>query len=720
MRYLSIFGVLAAFILVTSTNPDGSRFVGWQTPQTNDLGWGVCGAAIVFIFYWIKFNEWAGEGQAPVGFRPRPVRHFTTWIRYLGWNSLYGVIMAAAYCAILVFPDFLSNFIEVFKPVFQALGLGEIIEPLSAVVGNQEGVKSAVPYAVIVTTAVWAGMPPLSGFEEKFRLRWQKNAAIPSQAVEMLENFKKDTTGKKHFSPNTDTVKEIVRDLGNNTLEAENFLQPGSNIWFLYARSTYLYTMLERHSSTEIKKMAERQGSEFSELEAQMQKLHKLVEKRLDDTLDLCGKERINTLRQLIEPGNSEQDYNRRSPSLQNNEQWLEKYLPQESQRERKYFNDQKDNLVKAINSITNEIMQLLVCGVLAVGRSLKRRKTLLSRFGLKDLEKTSIQLDYSTLILIAISGIGITFLCSTIYLFVQNHLHHLDGGYIPSDMQEVVRWSVFAGLMHLMAICSGYLVQQDLEEERKDEREGENSAEPEKLAIGVQIAEGVWSALLGISINVFLLGFFTAIQGDFSALGKHWWWAIVPGVTAFFAALYTQNVDRSLGEFNRLLLWQGLATGVMAFFVFITIYYRELLPGESFSATPNFKSLTVFCVYCITSSTILGIALGKCLNLWVTAEKFSGEANRRRDKRKKFLFKKGFWQTDDGEISVQAVSVSGSGAELKTQKPLPVNSKGVLNLPGIGTKTAIVKRIDKKDQNRSFVQFPPDPAGDFGSATVA
>ena len=47
------------------------------------------GGLFVFIFYWVKFNEWAGKGQSPQGFRPRPVRYFTTWYRYFAWKFLW-------------------------------------------------------------------------------------------------------------------------------------------------------------------------------------------------------------------------------------------------------------------------------------------------------------------------------------------------------------------------------------------------------------------------------------------------------------------------------------------------------------------------------------------------------------------------------------------------------------------------------------------------------
>ena len=116
MRILPLLGLLAAFLLVKlAGNPVllKQTVVGYQvTGEGVNNGLfditTILGEIIVFLFYWFKFNEWAGAGVAPKGFRPRPARHFTTWLRFLGWNTFYGLLMVGVYSVIVFFPELVS------------------------------------------------------------------------------------------------------------------------------------------------------------------------------------------------------------------------------------------------------------------------------------------------------------------------------------------------------------------------------------------------------------------------------------------------------------------------------------------------------------------------------------------------------------------------------------------------------------------------------------
>ena len=117
MRILPLLGLLAAFLLVKLAGNPGvllkQTVVGYQvTGEGINNGLfditTILGEIIVFLFYWFKFNEWAGAGVAPKGFRPRPARHFTTWLRFLGWNTFYGLLMVGVYSVIVFFPELVS------------------------------------------------------------------------------------------------------------------------------------------------------------------------------------------------------------------------------------------------------------------------------------------------------------------------------------------------------------------------------------------------------------------------------------------------------------------------------------------------------------------------------------------------------------------------------------------------------------------------------------
>ncbi len=703
MRYLSLFGIVAAIILVNLAGGTETLVVGHQESgdAADVLRWTVVGAVIVFVFYWIKFNEWAGNGQSPPGFRPRPVRHFTTWVRYLGWNSLYGLVMVGAYSALVFFPDVIIRFSQSFDNVTKILNLGEVLSLLKLDADHLPSTVELVPGAVMFITAVWAGMPPFSHFEKRIRLRWQENAAIPSQARQLVEAFREDVEGENNFAPDPKTVGEVIRQLEGQPLETEDFSDSGKSIWFLYARVNYLYFMLEKQNRSPLfSRLADRYGDEFKDLEKNMVQLRKQVLQRISDIQDLCDHELDPQFRENSPALQENREAGNLKGKLRNDERWLDSYLLQASKAEKAYFQRQKEELLRALDDVSQDIIQLIVCGVLAVGRSLTQRSDLLASFGLKNTDRIIIQLDSVTLTWIALSASGVVFICSTIYFFLEKALGQ-QGGPIPVNMSQVFQWSVFACLMHLTAIGGSYVVQRSLE----NDRDSIKYNKPKLLSPRAQVAEAVWAAVFGISINVYLLGLFTSLNGRFSSLEHVWWWAAIPGVTAFFAALYTQNVQRSDRELKNLLWWQSLATGSMAFVVFIIIHFNNLYVVDVAGTTFDWNYV-VFGIYAVVTNMILGRALGKTLYIWVVAERYTGFANRRSNTRRNYFFKRAKWRSDAGEMLVRAVSVSSSGAELKTPEPLSVNSTGQFVLSNRKIRQAIVLRNHQEDLRRSFVKF--------------
>jgi len=130
MRALPLLGLLAAFLLVKlAGNPD---IFAKQTVVGNPLPGGsaaggifdittILGEIIVFLFYWFKFNEWAGADVAPKSFRLWPARHFTTWLRFLGWNTFYGLLMIGVYSVIIFFPEMISRVLDSFASASSTL-----------------------------------------------------------------------------------------------------------------------------------------------------------------------------------------------------------------------------------------------------------------------------------------------------------------------------------------------------------------------------------------------------------------------------------------------------------------------------------------------------------------------------------------------------------------------------------------------------------------------
>jgi len=208
------------------------------------------------------------------------------------------------------------------------------------------------------------------------------------------------------------------------------------------------------------------------------------------------------------------------------------------------------------------------------------------------------------------------------------------------------------------------------------------------------------------------MLAALAAVAGKFQTLNNSWWWAMVPGVTAFFAALYTQKVERLSSQLNYLFWMQGAATGLVSILVFILLY-SDVLWGKSAQQLSGEAKLSVlaFGLYVGFTTAILGLALGRILHMWVTAERCAGQSDRRQGKRQSFLFKRATWRTDSAELPVRAVAMSSSGGELKTATPLEAESEGQIEIAGRKPRRAQVLRNDPEDSRRSFIRFLDEAA---------
>lgn len=720
MRALPVFGLLGAFLLVKCAGNPGilSDQLVVGNPLLTDDGGGkglldltpALGGLIVCVFYWFKFNEWAGEGNAPAGFHPRPARHFTTGLRYLGWNSFYGLLMVTSYLVIVFFPEFVIRMVNAWAsasahfnaPLPGVKEGGDLFNsiPLGGEPGTHQPPSpiDMVPYAVMLTTVVWSGMRPFSAFERRFRLQLQEHAAIPTEARQLVETFDKDD---KTFHPEEETKIELVDHLGGRTLDLEDFEGSDKDLWFRYARVEYLNHLLLKYNRKPIfSRLAERYLGEFEDLGARMLRLRERVAERIADAHEF-----------MCEKGEDEGAAPR--PTLRTAERWFSDNLNQASDPQRRYIRTQRKELETEIDAAWRTVVQLIVCGVLAVGRSPVQRRDLLQAFGLSQPERVTIQLDLVTTIWVAGGAVMVVFLCSTIYYwwFVTSGITVSLGGAkdlpeVPKDLPDVLLWAVCAGLMHLLATLGGYSVQRSIESRR------------ERLLIGkrrplmprAQVAEAVWSASFGFSLNVLLLGALLAAYPDpdrsFQDLAEYWWWAAVPGVTAFFAAIYTQKVERPPRQCRQLMLLQGACTGLAALLVFLLLYPKALFAATGTgNAQEQTGALLAFGLYTAVASTTVGLALGRTLREWVEAEWCAGVPEKRRAKRRR-LKADAQWRAGSAEESVRVVSISASGAEFISPQSIPVGSEGTITLARGELRSARVVRCSAEDPPRIYVEF--------------
>ncbi|WP_155322226.1 hypothetical protein [Desulfosarcina ovata] len=397
MRILSILGLLSSFLFIKlAEHPDfldDIVVVGNQLPgdsaTTGVFNFtSILGLIIVFLFYWFKFNEWAGPGMAPKGFRPRPARHFTTWLRFLGWNTSYGLLMVGVYAGIIFFPDLISSVLGSFVTASNALqtpipGLSDAhklfgLLPLSGEmrVYDPVGTAKLAPYAVMMTTVLWAGMRPFSEFERRFRLRLQERAAIPTEARTLIETFEKEMDS---FVPQEKIIDELLKEQHGRLNQKNDFYDTGDDLWFLMARVRYLYYLLLKYNREPVfSKLAERYNGEFKELKAKMMKMHMLATQRITDIHKMANDERLDQAEILSASAIRASRKPMQPETLKDAEKLLAQKLESATKFERIYFQKQEKNLISVVKKTSEEIIQIIVCSVLAVGRSRQQCRNLL------------------------------------------------------------------------------------------------------------------------------------------------------------------------------------------------------------------------------------------------------------------------------------------------------------------------------------------------------
>ena len=731
MRILVALSVVAAYVVLTiAETPEilqtpavaGNPIISSVQSSAAEGQWNLTlllGELFVFFFYWFKFNDWAGEGGAPAGFKPRPVRHFTTLLRYFGWNAVYGLIMVGIFSALVFFPDLILRVTNSYLRASQSIntpipGLSEFIGLMDQSVPNPQIANTKqppdyTPFMVMLVTVVWSGMRPFSELERRFRLSLQEHAAVPNQARDLIETFKSEDG---NFLPDPGTIDDIV-ELSEGKIRREDFeCSSGSNdcdYSARYARVEYLYYLLQKYKREHVfSRLTERYLGEFQDLEQTMHKVRGRITKQLEDIRAAAVEEGLR-------------DSSVPAPAFGQADEILAQLdEKRRSQLRNQFFNAQSEELESAIDQAWHEILQLIVCSVLAVGRSTTHRRDLFEAFGLTLSRRIPLQLKWQTLTVVAVGTLATVFACSAVYYFGQEVLKGSDPP-LPKGLNGVLWWSFMACVMHLVGIVAGYTVQRSLETQRKRLQIGKQRA-PMRSDL---MAEAAWATAFGVTLNVFVLALMLTPEGKLTALVNIWWWAWVPGVTALFAAIYTQqdNRYRLFGSYHRLkqslqnrdpsestkelerfralkdkqlLMGQALMTGGVAVFVAI------VLRIDAFQ-TFNPKMLA-YVAYVGVTTTLVGLALAWILREWVTAEQHSGGFEKRKNRRPHHSDAK--WQAVDGDFAVRTHTVSDNGAEITALTGLTVGTQGVIDIPPFAPQTARVIRQDDMDRNRFFVRF--------------
>ncbi len=689
------------------------------------------GQGAVFLFYWFKFGHWAGEGEGPKGFSPRPARHFTTWLRFIAWGGGYSLLMLLAFNVLVFFPDIVPRIVDAFAQASADLkapvaGLAEA-QSLTGLLNQDAGdarffdhndTNTLIPYAVILVTVVWAELRPFSQFERHFRQRVQQRAAIPAGAQQLMSDL--DSHNLK-FQPDARMQSALI-EAADGTLSADDFAgrPPQGGARWLHARNEYLFERLQQYRFKPLLVgLSERYRDEYDALESRMQQSRKQLQERLRDIRE----ELADQLNESAE--NEDIKRRRRSAFAELNLADAESELAQLSKdsfnrlRER-HFKIQNQDIEKTVKGTWDDMRMLVVCTVLAAGRTQDHREKMLDDFGLKLPFATKKPLPLTTLILLAAGLVVVVFAGSWLYDQLLNRGAPMPP-HAPEGLRELVWWSVAATLMHLVGALGGYAAQRAFEFRREYLALGDSrSVSPSEA-----IAEVIMAATFAVTLNIGLLAALLAADGDFPRLSEDWWWALVPGVTGGFAAYYAQVASRRcLAAFDNSTddekratwsLWlQGPVTGATA------VVVVALLNPQVF--TEASWNMALYAGYVAVTAAAVGFMCGWVLFTWSQNRADQGVAQaaccrrarenqpERRANRQP-CHVKAHWQAADQTVDVEVFSQSDKGVALRSKARLKVPQIGHIVLRHHRPRKAKVTRQDEYDPSRFYLQYLDEAA---------
>jgi hypothetical protein len=476
---------LAILLIITSYHPiilEGMDSAGKSEGSgLNSLSFiSIIGGIFVFVFYKMKFSRWPGPNASPAGFLPHPTGHFTTWLRYTIWSFVYASSMTMLYMIIILFPKAFINLFQIMAEKVISAPAGTdfgIFNKIASEVNLNEQFYDPnvlVPFAVIVVTFVWAGA--FGKHERKFRSTIQEAALIPNEAQRLISVLEEKAPV---FKPDTESKAIVINQSKKNgiILNSGDFSPSNGSSVFKYAQSSYVDLKINAlKTDPDFSKIIERYKHDIEN--------HKNYLRSLTDRWANYKKALCELIAYII---------NRRKPANQKNKINVEKLMSMPISKIEKikckieknipsflndYFNEEKLYLDKSSSQCLKNLLQIVVCGVLALGKTPIKRRNLLEKLSYFVSKEFGLNVNRNYIAQVIITLSVIVFI-GTLVLILMNHSLGINPEnndivlkkLVPRGPGTIGLWTIFTLMMHLIAILCGFLIiktsSQQLEEKK-------------------------------------------------------------------------------------------------------------------------------------------------------------------------------------------------------------------------------------------------------------
>lgn len=272
---------------------------------------------------------------------------------------------------------------------------------------------------------------------------------------------------------------------------------------------------------------------------------------------------------------------------------------------ERRYFKRAEKRLKGSIEQCRKLLNQVIVCGVLAVGKSYNKRSQMFTDLGLDIPGLTGVPLNRNFVFEVCLIIAGWVSISTLLYTFLLSGEAAAGscGNFTvpyPEGFPGAILWTTSAVVMHSLGIIGAYVVQNSLLADH-DVFKYNGAGSLVNTDFGMAF-------LFGFSLNIFFLTLMMAPNGAFQALANQWKWALVPGVSAYFTGFYIAKSKKNIDFSWNFVFLQGLFTMLVTLIVLLWIW--NIAPAD-FGAIFRCRNVGVFSLYCLFSSFVVGAVLG-------------------------------------------------------------------------------------------------------------
>ncbi len=558
------------------------------------------GGAFVFLFYFYKFSQWPGTNTAPPGFHPKPTRHFTTWLRYIGWAGIYGFFMVVCYGLLVLFPTFFLN-------LFNAYANVSPVTPgffNSMVTGVEENPSTFVPYAVILLTVFWSGS--FSHKEQALRQNLQEHALIPIEANRLITYYWRHT---ERFSRDPLVIDDVIENIPDSLISHEPDLQAEKgDLEQGFIQCEYLMHQIADFKENRLfAKPFRRYEKDIVEAESKLNALRVELQNYKMELLESLASSSGLPDRDILDLPGLRQAW-KTSAGLQS--------------FERRYFKKTAAQVKESVGECLKFILGIVVCLVLAIGKSCDERHNMLARFGLDPPEYCGPVVKREDASRVLLGVVFTIVICSMVYYVIDKKLK---GAAVPLTFHpmvpslenaiEILEWSLYGVCMHLLGVMGGYFVQRWQSEQRRllGNRDSGRFIFSDYLSCGV----------FGFCLNVFLFSVLLFPRGQLAEFQTNWLWAFVPSATAMFTGFYMtrkQKIHRA--KCVVLMAVQGATTALFSAGVLFFVYY-DAVSGLS----EVYPAFWAFCLYAVLTAFFTGVVISFVLLGWIQRQNSGGRA---------------------------------------------------------------------------------------------